>query len=70
MAADARLNDLARRIEGVPDSLPGVKSLHQAFFTLASNNSRPATADQIIEDMNKALDELDERLAAGDGPLQ
>ncbi|WP_213573312.1 hypothetical protein [Rhodococcus sp. USK13] len=70
MAADARLDNLARRIDAVPDSLTGVKSIYQAIFTLASNNSRPATADEIIVAMNRGLDELDERLAAGEGNTQ
>ncbi len=68
MAADARLDDLARRIDAVPDSLTGVKSIYQAFHTLASNNSRPATAEEMIDAMTKGLDELDERLASGEHP--
>ncbi|QTJ65013.1 hypothetical protein HYG77_04960 [Rhodococcus sp. ZPP] len=66
MAADARLDDLARRIDAVPDSLPSVKSIYQAFHTLASNNSRPATAAEMIDAMTKGLDELDERLASSE----
>ncbi|MBA8965071.1 hypothetical protein JOJ86_007437 [Rhodococcus percolatus] len=69
MTADTRLDELARRIDGVPDALP-VKSLYQAFFTLASNNSRPATADQIVNALSNALDEFDERHASDEGSLR
>ena len=69
MAADTRLDELARRIEGVPDSLP-VKSLYRAFFILASNNSRPAIADRIANALSNALDEFDGRLASAAGSLR
>jgi hypothetical protein len=70
MAIDTRLEDLARRIDAIPDDLTGVKSIYQAFHTLASTDGRtPARVDELITAIMSGLDELDERIA-GEGSIQ
>ncbi|MFV9460297.1 hypothetical protein ACNJ7E_43655 [Rhodococcus sp. NM-2] len=69
MAADTRLDELARRIEGVPDSLP-VKSLYRAFFIVRVEQLSTCYCRPDSQRLSNALDEFDGRLASAAGSLR
>lgn len=62
--SDTRLDDLARRIDAVPDSYSEVKSIYRAFHILASRDSRtPDQVDEMVEALNRSIDEIERRIA-------